>query len=298
MMIRTKNTTIMKKNSNIRFLLALPAACFLLAACTGDDALPTGYNPAEGEGNAIRFTATIDGDAPGTRIQIDELDGKGRFTAGDEIGIVAISNVAYRKLAATYSNDIWTANISWDILKTASVDFHAFFPKKTVGLLESEIIEVPTDQSVPAAYTNADLLYANATGQQKSDNPVKLDFHHILARIKINLKQGSGLTDDEFAAATVVIRNVYTGYKVTSDGIISAVTDHTADIIPKESAGQSAEGRIFYAVLPPQTLPDNSEFTVTAAGRQHTYNYRMTSITELLPGNEYLFPVRLSKFGS
>ena len=133
----------MKKNSNIRFLLALPAACFLLAACTGDDALPTGYNPAEGEGNAIRFTATIDGDAPGTRIQINELDGKGRFTTGDEIGIVAVSNVVDRKLAATYSNGIWTANTSWDILGTSSADFYAFFPKKTVDQSAPMIIEVP-----------------------------------------------------------------------------------------------------------------------------------------------------------
>lgn len=297
-MIRTKNTTIMKKNSNIRFLLALPAACFLLAACTGDDALTTGYNPAEGEGNAIRFTATIDGDAPGTRIQIDEINGKGRFTAGDEIRIVAVSNGVDRKLAATYSNGIWTANTSWDILGTSRVYFYAFFPKKTVGQLLPDIIEVPTDQSTLAAYTNADLLYANAIGQQKSDNPVKLDFHHILARIRIILKQGSGLTDDEFAAATVVIRNVYTGYKVTSDGIISAVTDHTADIIPKESAGQYAKGRIFYAILPPQTLSDNSELTVTAAGRQCTFKYTMAGTTELLPGNEYQFSVRLDKSGS
>lgn len=296
-MIRTKNTTIMKKNSNIRFLLALPAACFLLAACTGDDALTTGYNPAEGEGNAIRFTATIDGDAPGTRIQIDELNGKGHFTTGDEIGIVAVSDYIERKLAATYSNGIWTANTSWDILGTSSVDFYAFFPKKTLDQLFPNSIEVPTDQSTLAAYTNADLLYANATGQQKSDNPVKLDFRHILARIRIILKQYHGLTDDEFAAATVVIRNVHTGYKVVLNGSISAITDHTADIIPKESAGQHAVGRIFYAVLPPQTLPGSGlELTVTAAGRQCTFT--VTSTTELLPGNEYRFPVLLGKSGS
>lgn len=288
----------MKKNSNIRFLLALPAACFLLAACTGDDALPTGYNPAEGEGNAIRFTATIDGDAPGTRIQIDELNGKGRFTAGDEIGILTQSVGVIKELAATYSNGIWTANTSWDILGPYSVDFHAFFPK--VDQLLSKIKEVPTDQSTLAAYTNADFLYANATGQQKSDNPVKLDFHHILARIRIILKKGSGLTDDEFAAATVVIRNVHTGYEVRLDGIISAVTDHTADIIPKESESteQSAVGRIFYAVLPPQTLPGSGlRLTVTAAGRQHTFDSPMIN-TELRSGNEYQFPVRLNKSGT
>lgn len=301
----------MKTNSKIRFLLALPAACLLLAACTGDDAPTTGYNPAEGEGNAIRFTATIDGNAPGTRVAINETDGKGSFETGDEIGVWACetnsqgSYIAYSNpISATYNTSSFeAAGLTWSGFNLP-LYFVATYPKiDRTDSADYTTCTVATDQSKDGAYEASDFLMAADSRYTEipADGIVALDFRHALARVKITLVQGKGLTDEEFATAAVVIKDVHVGYKVYKKGYISDVHagETTTNIIPKESADKT-DGRTFYAVLPPQTLTDDGiRFVITVAGQQNPIGFSVKNedkidANKLFAGYEYPFFVNLT----
>lgn len=82
---------IIKKNI---YLIAILSCVVGLSACSQDDAL-TSADGAPDNGNAIRFTTAIAdftgsdaADNPGTRATINDEDGTGSFTNGDETTIM------------------------------------------------------------------------------------------------------------------------------------------------------------------------------------------------------------------
>lgn len=79
-----------------------------------------------------------------------------------------------------------------------------------------------------------------------SSNPVAFTFRHALAKVKVTLKKGDGITDDDLSAATVT----FTGYTAGSLGYNGMTgSGSNGDITPKRK--QPAEA-------PPPTPPSLS----------------------------------------
>lgn len=62
-----------------------------------------------------------------------------------------------------------------------SVDFYAFAPYSDQPKMENFTIDFP------ANWSPVDLVYANAEGKTKADNPVKFTFRHALARLSFEI---------------------------------------------------------------------------------------------------------------
>lgn len=62
-----------------------------------------------------------------------------------------------------------------------SVDFYAFAPYSDQPKMENFAIDFP------ANWSPVDLVYANAEGKTKADNPVKFTFRHALARLSFEI---------------------------------------------------------------------------------------------------------------
>lgn len=62
-----------------------------------------------------------------------------------------------------------------------SVDFYAFAPYSDKPKMENFTIDFP------ANWSPVDLVYANAEGKTKADNPVKFTFRHALARLSFEI---------------------------------------------------------------------------------------------------------------
>lgn len=62
-----------------------------------------------------------------------------------------------------------------------SVDFYAFAPYSDQPKMENFTIDIP------ANWSPVDLVYANAEGKTKADNPVKFTFRHALARLSFEI---------------------------------------------------------------------------------------------------------------
>ena len=119
----------------IAVLLSI-AATVMLASCSDDD---TSGGTAPDDGNAIRFTTAIasftGSDAvenPGARATINDEDGTGSFSNGDETTIMGFVYEAMppvkKESPATYKDGTWTTTMTWDEFgEGAHVAFSAFF---------------------------------------------------------------------------------------------------------------------------------------------------------------------------
>ena len=71
-----------------------------------------------------------------------------------------------------------------------AVDFYAFAPYSAQPKLDNFEIDFPSNMSP------VDLVYANAEGKIKADNPVKFTFKHALARLSFDITANQELLED------------------------------------------------------------------------------------------------------
>ena len=80
-----------------------------------------------------------------------------------------------------------------------SVDFYAFAPYSDKPKMENFEIDFP------ANWSPVDLVYANAEGKTKADNPVKFTFKHALARLSFDITANQELLKD---GAVITVKEV------------------------------------------------------------------------------------------
>lgn len=296
------------KKSNIPAFVSviIGLACLLLlASCSQDDT----QTPDDGtkDGNVIRFTSTIGGftgsdvvDNSDTRATINDEDGTGSFTNGDETTIMGFVYEAMppvkKESPATYKNGMWTTTMTWDEFdEGAHVAFSAFFPKLSLSDF-SEIgqmaINLPTDQSTTEQYADCDWLHAVANGK-KSDQPIQLTFRHCMHRLTVNLSlsDNSGtLTQADVDAATVVIKNMETKGVVSFSGGVMPQAGNTGDFSPLKST----DGNSFRVLLLPQNVtPSTPWIEITVGSRTVTYPVP-AGLTTLNEGEEKVVNLKLT----
>lgn len=297
-----------RKSNITAFVSAAGLACILLlGGCSQDDApAPEGGTK---DGNAIRFTSTIShftsDDTPGTRATIDPADGTGSFENGDETAIMAFNLTApsAKDHLATYRNGTWATDMTWDEFDNESiVAFSVFFPKLSLNEFNEEgfhTISLPTGQSDPAQYAAADWLYAQTLVKvAESNQPVKLEFHHIMHRLTVNLSLSDTpgtLTQADVDAATVVIKNMCTTGEVTTGGSFKYPdTALTGDFTPLKLG----TGNTFHVILLPQDVtPGTPWIEITVAGKTVTYSVP-AGLTELQGGMEQVVNLKLTSSGA
>lgn len=292
-----------RKSNITAFVSAAGLACILLlGGCSQDDA------PAPGGGNAIRFTSTIShftgADTPGTRAVIDPADGTGSFENGDETAITVFDFTAQSEKdhPATYRNGAWATDMTWDEFDEGTmVAFSAFFPKLSLNEFNEEgfyTISLPTVQSDPAQYAVADWLHAvTRVTVAESNQPVKLEFYHLMHRLTVNLSLSGTpgtLTQADVDAATVVIKNMCTARKLTNGGFQPLDTAPTGDFTPLKSG----TGNTFHVILLPQDVtPGTPWIEITVAGKTVTYSIP-DGLTALQSGMGQVVNLKLTSSGA
>ena len=287
----------------IAVLLSI-AATVMLASCSDDD---TSGGTAPDDGNAIRFTTAIasftGSDAvenPGARATINDEDGTGSFSNGDETTIMGFVYEAMppvkKESPATYKDGTWTTTMTWDEFgEGAHVAFSAFFPKLSLSdfsELGQMAINLPTDQSTTEQYADCDWLHAVANGK-KTDQPIQLTFRHCMHRLTVNLSlsDNSGtLTQADVDATTVVIKNMETKGVVSFSGGVMPQAGNTRDFTPLKST----DGNSFCVLLLPQNVtPGTPWIEITVGGRTVTYPVP-EGLTEFEGGKEKVVNLKLT----
>ena len=264
----------------IQAITAMMLAYLALTACNKEEFPPDRTTP-DGNGNAIRITATMGdftGNSPDTRATIDEASGTGSFEKGDQILVYATPYASTSDLfrTATFDGTSWECDtpLQWSDLPEDESDkgyeFTGYYPVLTTtpDTDNNIVFTVESDQSTQAAYAASELMMSIARVERGKD--VKFIFHHFMARILVTLTAGEGVTQEVVKTATVRIKNMRVNLQVDlRRRSISAPPDPVyADITPLPSTTLPGT---FYAIVPLFQTLAAGRIEVTVDGQTITY---------------------------
>jgi len=247
--------------------IALMSAVLALGSCNsendGPEATPSKYITVSTEIGALSRVATTD-------------NGSQTFEEGDEISVYAWTGEADAAPAAadrvvnnsvnTLTGGTWVANPQ--MLWKSTTDEHYF-----IGVYPKTV--EPVDDLTAGAYTfdvadqvASDLLVAvNADGLTSEDNPVKLTFDHVMAKLIVNLSYRNQW------GGTPTVENVKVCNSASSATVnyltkaVTASDDGRADV---SLPAVKADGQYASVLIPQDGV---SKIVITIGGKEYVYQH-------------------------
>lgn len=293
---------MMNKSNPFRHLAVAVFACLMAASCSDvtDDgtALPDGKYP-------MTFTASVDGLSapnPASRATTD-ADGKTSWTVDDPVAISMDGGANHKVYKISDAGtgamvaDGEANTLYWqksDETKTLA----AWHPVScTIGNGGGSEVSITNQSSGFGTLEN--ILHAPAQGYTySSSHPVAFVFRHALAKVKVALKKGEGMTDDDLSSATVRL----TGYTAGSLGYggMTGSGDGNGDIIPKTET-PSGGAATYTALVIPQQMQGKKFIKVTIgtgnAARDYFYTPTNSADARLEAGKQYNYTITVKKTG-
>lgn len=193
------------------FFMGIAAmAALTLVSCSSDDLNSLSDTPSKNEAISFdsylgRSAVSVNG-SRGSALEIADLkkstDGFGVFgnyssTDGEAYGFNLFDN---QKVTYSSTNNKWeyTPVKYWS--PQGHIDFLAYAPRVDGTTLNGSSIEFTVADN---AAGQKELLWANATNQTKTGNPVKFTFKHALAKIGYSVK-----TNTAYTGATITLKKI------------------------------------------------------------------------------------------
>lgn len=289
----------------IRFFFSLAASATMLTGCLSE---PDFESVVDGEETRLEVALFNEiKQTPVTRVN-DE-----GFFNGDAVGVYVVNytdatpgilaingnqadNVKYTLNESTGS---WKSNIPvYYKDKKTYVDIYGYYPYSDPKSIGEYLFEIAKDQSQDAnngelgGYEASDFLWAKATKILPTSSKVLLQFHHLMAGVKISLVEGTGFADGEFASIDkdVLVTNTkrQTSINLATGGVVAVGDVATTATIPYKKNGE------FRAIVAPQTLIANTPlFILTVDGMP--YVFRKDADFEYVSGKLHKFSIEVSK---
>lgn len=285
-------------NSGIGLCLACVAA-LAAASCTDDTdggaTLPAGTYP-------MTFTAAVDGPVA-TRATTDN-SGKTSWQVDDPVAISMDGGANHKqyKISDTGTGAMLPdgeANTLYWQKSNETKTLAAWYPVScTIGSNTGSGEVSITGQNASFA-TLENILHAPAKDYTySSGNPVAFVFRHALAKVKVTLKKGDGITDSDLSNATVT----FTGYTAGSLGYGGMTgSGSNGDITPKTETPVSGGAATYTALVIPQQMQGKKFIKVTIgaghAARDYYYTPTGSTDADLEAGKQYTYTITVKKTG-
>lgn len=236
------------------------------------------------------------------------------FVTGDRMGIYVVdrvngetgtlgasdnraSNVLY-----TYDGDNykWSspAIIYWRDQQTP-VDIYGYYPG--VNYIADPLsyqFEVQTDQSTEAhdgelaGYEQSDLLWGKVANQSFTTDQIRVQYHHILAGVRVQLNKGEGISDIEWDKLEKIVLVDNTNTKSSVDLSTGSVTCSNNSVSPIRMFPQN--GDAYRAVVIPQTVALGKQLiSITLDGQ--TYSHQLETTMNYQAGKLHNFTLTVNK---
>lgn len=243
----------------------------LLSGCQGEDVEV--QEPAISENNEMRFIFLHPSPEESQSTRATDT----RFEQGDRIGLfvkeaskpLEISGNVVNNEPFTFDGEVWTPSkpLYWD---KGSYDAYALYPFiSDVGSITDLAFNVSADQGAIGAdgldgYELSDLLYAEAKGLEASDDPVSMQFRHIMSKLTVRLIKGEEYEGDLPENFTVLIHNTVTRCTVDINAGIASIDPkaETQTIRARKSGATSCS-----AIIVPQRIDSNVPIIEVLVGK-------------------------------
>lgn len=152
--------------------------------------------------------------------------------------------------------------------KNTSADFYAYYPYSASINIAAQPFAVEADQSNEDNFWASDFLWGKSTKVSPTSNAVNIQTNHVLSRIIVEIKPGSGFTSASWAAAnkSVKICDVKTSATINLATGVATATGNNGEIVPLATSSN------YKAMVVPQTVADDSKLiVVTVDGTEYVY---------------------------
>ena len=286
------------------------AGVLLLAACTADEgettaarqgAVPVSltvgvadYIPADGTtrtANDLMSGSTLPSGTFRVWAQGSNAASNHAKATWDEVGSTIALSLYYPEDGSTAYTLSALCKGSDDAVAVAALDAPVS-PATTVDFT------VQADQSTDAGYRSSDLLYAYHAGIASTDRTTaqSLDFHHMMARVKI-VVSSSSVT---FSSVTLDVSRtaMVTPMSVPHELLSTAAKSATAseNVVTVYSGSDTSTSLTCYALVPPQVLSAATNNLVVVGyndGAARTKNFKLSRDLVLSGGYEYTLNITL-----
>ena len=286
---------MINKSNPFRHLAVAVFACLMAASCSDvtDDgtALPDGKYP-------MTFTASVDGLSapdPASRATTD-ANGKTSWQGNDPVAISrdgGASHKAYKISDAGTGAMVADGEILyWSKRQETLAAWHPV--SCTVGNGGGSEVSI-TDQSSGFG-TLENILHAPAQEYTYSNGgSVAFVFRHALAKVKVALKKGEGMTDDDLSSATVRL----TGYTAGTLGYggMTGSEGSNGEITPKAETPAGGGAATYTALVIPQQMQGKKFIKVSAGGYDYFYTPTGSTDANLEAGKQYTYTITVKKTG-
>lgn len=235
------------------------------------------------------------------------------FEEGDQMGLYVLDYVD-GQVQNISGNDVKASNIrfefdgtdnSWkgirDLYWSGSnipADIIAYYPyipsisdPEAVQFSVSHHQETAGSEFKPGGYESSDFLWGANIKQMPTSEKVDLTLRHILAGVRVSLKEGTGFTSGEWSELdkNVVIPSTVTSGTINlRDGAVTAGTGNAESIVPMEYNGD------FRCVVFPQTVAPGSSLVSISVGSAG-YNLIKQEPTDFIMGKLHAFTITVNK---
>ena len=304
--MKTLNQIKQKTLRMLAQMVPAVAALAVLSACSTDDGEGT-QQAWNGEIRLVAATTTAGTTRAATDVQATQFD-RGQllsvylFEAGDESSTFYQNPLTYRV------NDAEGTLAAYGVAApqfplTNGVDVYALYPSTVKR--ESTSFSVKTQQADDDSYRASDLMYGtvldadgNRQSVARSADAAELTFKHMLSKIVVRLKLGSG--PPELDGASVRLQNVKTDIELSSCGLDGLVLGNTkgeaTDIVATYSYSYDSENSGCAAIIVPQTV-NAGKFIRISLKDGSNLTYRLQSPITFTSGTVYTFNITVNQGG-
>jgi hypothetical protein len=215
------------------------------------------------------------------------------FATGDQVGIYVVNYVNdvastlgvagnhADNVCFTYDEETGTmtgaTQLYWKDDVTPA-DFYGYYPFddhiKSVVAYPFAVQRNQRDQVSGGSlygYEASDFLWTKAEGITPTTKVVKLPFKHVMAGIQVNLEEGTGFGEGQWAEAEkqVLVESTRLGSTISlQTGVVTVdASSSVATIIPQGS------GNSYRAIVVPQTIEKGTTlFSITINGKTYKFN--------------------------
>lgn len=288
----------MKKSINTALLIA---CCSLMTSCSSDDLsndkssdiirLSSGLTVTEGSrAKTDLYTSTFSG---GEKIDVYISETSDSPTTTYDQPLVYTVDSNDPKNLTTTKSPYWPSSGN-------GVNIYAFYPSGTVNdvtNITTTDFTVKADQTADADYQASDLMYA-VKGSERTSDAVNLEFDHLLSKVTITLKQGTGSPDLAKAKVRLLKVKPSTTIKVSSEAVGIGDASGTAADLPVISDNSTSALTTLSGscIIPPQTLAN--EFVEVELNSGGTFRGTLsTGAPTLDSGKEYKYTITVNLTG-
>ena len=283
-------------------------AALALSSCSKEGDIADG-NP----GSEIRLTSGVQVQSRATTAPDTQIaDGEPVAVYVDEAASPATQLYGNNVLTADGNGGLSDGTAMYFPASGKNVDIYAFHTNATLAEAFPTSIEHSVAANQKGGYVSSDLLYAARTDVKRSTSAVDLTFYHLLAKVAVVLKPGTGMTAADLDGAEVTIESTRLKATFTPDKTKDvAVQSNRAAMVATPTSGSgnptasitiptattadfSSVASYGEGIIVPQTVDKDQPFIRVKLANGTTLSYKLDANTPFESGKKHTYQITVN----